>query len=61
MEITEFNGELFKDFIEIVHRTMKEIHNHPEYNLSKNNYNLLSHEGKYADKVFSIYSKITVV
>ena len=61
MEITEFNGELFKDFIEIVHRTMKEIHNHPEYNLNKNNHNLLSHEGKYANKVFSIYSKITEV
>lgn len=61
MEITEFNGELFKEFFEIVHRTMKEIYNHPEYNLNKNNHYLLSQEGKYANKVFSLYSKITEI
>lgn len=59
MEITEFNGELFNEFIEIIHRTMKEINTHPEYSLSKNNHNLLSQEGKYAQRVFNFYSKIT--
>ena len=54
MEITEFNGELFKEFFEIVHRTMKEIYNHPEYNLNKNNHYLLSQEGKYANKVLEL-------
>ena len=61
MEITEFNGELFKDFIEIVHRTMEEIRIHPEYSLSKNNHQLFSPEGKYANKVFDIYSKINEI
>lgn len=61
MEITEFNGKLFRDFIEIVHRTMKEIHDKPEYSLSKNNHHLLSEEGKYANRVFSLYSKIVEI
>ena len=61
MEITEFNGELFKDFFEIVHRTMEEVRIHPEYSLSKNNHHLFSPEGKYANRVFGIYSKITEI
>lgn len=44
MEITEFNGELFKDFFEIVHRTMEDIRTHPDYSLSKNNHLLLGPE-----------------
>lgn len=59
MEITDFNDKLFKDFFEIVHRTMEEIRFHPEYSLSKNNHHLFSQEGKYANRVFDIYSKIS--
>ncbi|KAF2082055.1 Cthe_2314 family HEPN domain-containing protein [Flavobacterium sharifuzzamanii] len=61
MEITELNDKLVKDFFEIVHRTMEEIHIHPEYSLSKNNHHLFSPEGKYANAVFGIYAKINEI
>lgn len=61
MEITEFNDKLVKDFLEIVHRTMEEIHIHPEYSLTKNNHHLFSPEGKYANGVFGIYYKINEI
>lgn len=61
MEITEFNNELFKEFFEIVDRTMEELSIHPEYSLSKNNHHLFSPEGKYANRVFGIYTKINEI
>ncbi|GAA4027186.1 hypothetical protein GCM10022386_08190 [Flavobacterium cheonhonense] len=58
MEITQFNGELHNKFFEVVNRTMIEIHKHPAYSSCKNNHNLLSQEGKYAQQVFKHFSKI---
>lgn len=58
MDITAFDKELIKKFLQFLDDSQKGVTSHPDFSYSKNNHHLLSPQGQYAQKVFRYYSRI---
>jgi len=58
MEETEIDKELFRDFLDLVHKSQEGVTKHPEFSFDKNNFHLLSPQAQYLQKVSRYKSRI---
>lgn len=56
--MTEKENSLVRDLLDAVQESTNGIDKHPEYDVMKNNFHLLTERGQYTMKVFNLYNRI---